>query len=418
VGIFLGQTEKRQWAPEPIVPPFAGADLFGTASVKSRPDLAMTVPTVWACTNLLANAVSMLPLETYRASSDGIPARIPPSASSLISSPASGMTQSEWLHVLMVSLLLRGNFYGRISAWTADRARPTAIEPMSPDALDVRQADDGTITYKVKATQKLIPASDVFHVRGLTMPGSKIGMSPIQYAAATIGTDIFSRQFANDFFDGGGIPKALLKSAAPLDQTQATQVKARLMAAFRAREPVLIPAGIDYVPIAVHPEESQFLATQQANATQIARFFGIPAHMIDAPSGGSMTYANMEQKSLDFLTFSLSPWLKRIEDAFFPLLPGQQFVKFRTEDLLRTDAHTRAQVDMFEIASKVRTPTEIRADHGWPPMTEAQKAEANMVPLGIGPLSRPTATPALKENPGPVAPVSIGDQQGDGSTGG
>jgi hypothetical protein len=73
---------------------------------------------------------------------------------------------------------------------------------------------------------------------------------------------------------------------------------------------------------------------------------------------------------------------------------------------------------MFEIASKVRTPTEIRADHGWPPMTEAQKAEANMVPLGIGPLGRPTATPALKENPGPVAPVSIGDQQGDGSTGG
>jgi HK97 family phage portal protein len=408
LGIFLGGQEKRLQPtfPERPIPPFPGVTLDGSLT-SNRPDQALTVPTVWACTNLLANAVSMLPLQSYRLA-DGIPARV--TDPQLVATPSAGMTQSEWLHMLMVSLLLRGNAYARITGRDG-LLRPTQLEMMSPDALDVTvDRDTGELVYRVVATQKILPAQDVWHVRGLTLPGSKIGLSPIQYAAATVGTDIFSRKFANDFFDGGGIPKAALKSAQPLNAEQARTVKDRFMSAIHAREPIIVPDGIEYQQISVRPEESQFLATQQANATQIARFFNVPAHMIDAPSGGSMTYANMEQKSLDFLTFSLSPWLKRIEDAVFPLLPKPIYVKFRTEDLLRTDAHTRAQVDMFEIASKVRTPTEVRADHGWPPMTDAQKAEANMVPLGIGPLGRPTALPALKENPGPVAPVPVTDQ--------
>jgi HK97 family phage portal protein len=247
---------------------------------------------------------------------------------------------------------------------------------------------------------------------GMTMPGMKLGLSPISYGAATMGVDLSSRKFANDFFEGGGIPKAVLTTDQKVDQTQAKTVKDRLMAAFRGREPLVLGAGLKYEMISVKPEESQFLKTQEANVAQIARFFGVPPEMVGGSGGHSMTYANVEQRSLDFLTYSLAPWLKRVEDALSPLLPNPQYVKFRVEDLLRTDAHTRAQVDMFQIAAKVKTPTEVRDGYGLPPMTDAQKAEANMVPLGIGPLGRPTALPGLNTPPGPAAPTPPNDQQG------
>jgi HK97 family phage portal protein len=227
-----------------------------------------------------------------------------------------------------------------------------------------------------------------------------------------MGVDLSSRKFANDFFEGGGIPKAVLTTDQKVDQTQAKTVKDRLMAAFRGREPLVLGAGLRYEMISVKPEESQFLKTQEANVAQIARFFGVPPEMVGGSGGHSMTYANVEQRSLDFLTYSLAPWLKRVEDALSPLLPNPQYVKFRVEDLLRTDAHTRAQVDMFQIAAKVKTPTEVRDGYGLPPMTDAQKAEANMVPLGIGPLGRPTALPGLNTPPGPAAPTPPNDQQG------
>lgn len=409
MGLFRAP-EKRGLFPEPIIPPFPGTDFGGGVSVRSKPDQALTVPAVWACVSLLAGSASSLPLETFRRTAD-TPARV--ASPQLVATPSEGQTQSEWVHMLLVSLLLRGNAYGRISQRDA-MLRPKQIDLLNPDALDVRvDPDTNEIQYRIRKTQAILPNADVWHLRGVTMPGSKIGLSPISYAAATLGIDISSRKFANDFFDGGGIPKAVLTSDMKVDPEQARGLKERLMASFRNREPIVLGNGVSYQMISVRPEESQFLATLQANVAQVARFFGVPPEMVGGTGGNSMTYANVEQRSLDFLTYALAPWLKRIEDAISALLPQPQYVKFRTIELLRLDAHTSAQVDMYQIASKVITPTEVRDARGLPPMTEAQKAESNMVPLGIGPLGRPTGTPALKLNPGTPAPTPVNDQQGN-----
>lgn len=381
----------------------------GTLTTRATPDQAMTVPTVWDCVNLVSNAVSILELETFRRTS-GVPARIddPP----IVKTPADGMTQSEWLHMLMVSLLLRGNMYGRVVARDG-MMRPTQIEPLSPDLMQVDvDRVTGAITYKYGPTVKPIPTADVWHVRGLTMPGSKVGLSPISYAAATLGIDLAARAFASDFFAGGGIPKAVLKTEQAVDQDQARTIKARLMAAIRGREPIVLGQGYDYQQIQVKPEEAQFLATQQANVAQIAKFFRVPPEMVGGSSGNSMTYSNVEQRNLDFLTYSLMFWLKRIEDAMFPLFPTQQYVRFNTSALLRLDAETQAKVDVQLIAGKIKAPSEVRESRNLPPMTDAQKAEADMVPLTVTPLGGAKALPALKDVPGPVAPVPADDTQG------
>lgn len=408
MGVLTGRRESRQWAPEPVVPPYLGApSSYGQSGVSGRPDTALAVPAVWACVTLLANAVSMLPLQTYRRTGD-VPARI--TDPMLVSSPDADLTQSEWLHMLMVSLLLRGNAFA-LKTGVDSMARPTQLTLLSPDKVRTEVGSGGSVRYLLGAGQTDV-TSRMWHVRGLTLPGSKIGLSPIQYAAQAIGVDLSSRKFAQDFFDNGGVPKATLTSTMELTQEQARTAKERLMAATQNREPAVFGSGITYKPISVSAEESQFLATQRANISEIARYFGIPAEMIGGETGSSLTYSNVEQRSLDFLTYGVAFWLKRIEDSFFNLLPQPQYVKFRVEELLRIDAHSRAQVDMFQIASKVKTPTEVRNTYGLPPMTEAQQVEADMVPLSIGPLGRPTATPALKELPGPAAPTPPDDQQG------
>lgn len=408
---ILFNTEKRaaHFFPEPVIPPYPGANINGGVTVATRPDTALQVPTVWACVGLLANAVSMLPLETYRHTA-GIPQRV--TDPQIVAAPADGMTQSEWLHMLMVSLLMRGNAYGKIVARN-NIAMPTQIEIQNPDhvTVDVDRIT-GAVKYMMGTPRVEVPTADVWHVRGMTLPGHKIGLSPIAYAAAVIGLDLSGRQFATDFLDGGGIPKAVLESDQSIDQDKARTIKERLLAATRAREPIVLGAGLKYTSIQVRPEESQFLATQQANVAQIARFFHVPAGMVGGSEGGSMTYTNVEQRSLDFLTYGVSFWLKRIEDAFFGLLPKPQYVRFDATALLRTDAETQAKVDIQYLAGKVKAPSEIRARMNLPEMTEAQKAEADMVPLTITPLGGAKALPGLKEDPGASAPTPADDSEG------
>jgi phage portal protein BeeE len=125
-----------------------------------------------------------------------------------------------------------------------------------------------------------------------------------------------------------------------------------------------------------------------------------------------MTYANVEQRSLDFLVHCVQPWLRRLEDALSSLLPADQYVRFDTGALLRTDAETQAKVHIQLLAGKVVTPTEVRASYQMPPMTPDQQAEADMVPLTITPLGGAKALPAIKLPPGPAAPDPANDPQG------
>lgn len=403
------RTEVRQWGSEPPIPPFYGTDVAGRPSLSTQPDSALAVPTVWACVGLLSNAVSMLPLEAFRRTS-GVPMRM--TDPMLLTSPSAGMTQSEWLHMLMVSLLLRGNAFGRISARDA-MLRPTQIDLLSPDSVSVKVQPDGSVVYTLSmgGQMKVIPTADIWHVRGFTLPGSKVGLSPIAYAAAQIGVDLSSRQFAKDFFEGSAIPTSVLSTTQPVNQEQAAIVKERWKASVGRREPVVVGAGLSYQSVSVNPEESQFLATQQASVAQIARYFWIPPEMVGGSGGNSLTYANVEQRQLDFYTLGVQFWLKRIEDAMFGLLPQPQYVRFNTAALLRTDARTQAEVDNMMLAGKTRVPSELRSRDGLPPMTPAQKAEADLVPLTVTPNGGAKALPALKEPPGPVATVPADDKQ-------
>lgn len=412
MGRLLGNREVRQWAPEPYVPPFPGVNVFGSPTLASNPDAALAVPTVWACVKLIADTVASMPLEAFRQVGD-VPKRI--TDPSVVKNPNPDETQSEWVHSLVVSLLLRGNAYALMSGSGAGLNLPL----LNPDAVTVKQdRDTGQVQYLVGKTQQDMTGR-IWHVRGLTLPGSKIGLSPIAYAAATLGVDISARKFAADFYTGGGLPKGKLKSDQAINQEQAVTLKARLAAATLNREPVALGSGVDYELLPIHAEESQFLKTQQFGIAQIARFFSVPAEMVGGSNGASLTYSTVELNSLNFLTYGVQFWLRRIEDSFFGLLPDPQFVKFNTGALVRTDSKTQAEVDAINVAAKILPPSRILAGRGLPPLTEAEKTELSLVPLAVTPnagapkaLPNPptpqTYTDAPNESPKPKAGADNG----------
>jgi HK97 family phage portal protein len=377
---LLKRSEKRAWAVEPIASPFPGTSVFGATTGTPSIDSAMQVSAVWACVRLLADTVSMMPLTayTYR---DGV--RTPILDPPLLMRPSSDSSMPDWLYQLMVSALLRGNTYGRVVA-RDQLGYPVQIELASPDTVDMRvDRATGKGAYLFGGVQ--IPNDEVFHFKAYRFPGYLKGLSPIQYARRAVATDLAVSDFAYGFFRDGAHPSSILSTDQPINQEQALTIKERFLSAVKGREPAILGAGVKYEQIQISPEESQFLATQKYGTAEIARVFGVPPEMIAAEAGNSMTYANVEQRSIDFLTYSVQSWLTRIEAAFRPLLPGAKHARFDTSVLLRTDLETRMKATAIGIASKQLTPDEARAMNDLPPLTDDQKNILSLVPLDVSP---------------------------------
>jgi HK97 family phage portal protein len=134
------------------------------------------------------------------------------------------------------------------------------------------------------------------------------------------------------------------------------------------RDIAVLGSGARFQAITIAPEEAQFLETTQANIRTIARYFGVQPELIGADSGNSLTYANVEQRALDFLTFGLRPWLVRLETAISALLSSTTTVKFNAAALVRTDLLTRYQAHESAIRAGWRLRSEVRELEDLPPI--------------------------------------------------
>lgn len=394
--------------PLPIIPPFPGTSIYGTV-LASNPDQALQVPAVWACVRLIADTVSMLPCNAFQRRGGQDVAVDDPR---LIRNPSAGDSFADWLYMLLVSLLLRGNAYAIVAAMDG-MGRPLQLELQHPDDVDVYvDRATGRLTYHVNS-KPVEPYANgagglgsLWHMKAFRMPGLPLGLSPIQYGAATLGIELESTRFALNFFRNGAHPTAVVTTEQNVTQDQAQTVKERIMAAVRDRKPAVLGAGLKWQTVQVSPEESQFLQTQQYNAGQIARFFGIPADMIGAAEGKSMTYANVEQRNIQFLTYAIQPWLNRVELALKALVDRPTFFRFDTSELLRTDMKTTFESFAIGVSAKFIHPDEARAKLQLPPLTEKQKAELDLIPLMVRPTGDPSDRPgAMTVQQAPAKPV-------------
>lgn len=390
----LLRPERRQWIPEPFVPPFPGAEV---GSRNSSPTMtgAMQASAVWACVRLIASNVSMMPLQSFTLRNN---VRVPIDMPKLFVSPDAGTTTLDWVYMLMASLLLRGNAYGKVAQRDAG-GFPTQITLLNPDDVTPRKSADGTsLQYYYKSSTIPIPDQDLFHARAYRIPGLDVGLSPIQYGALSINRDNAIQRFSLGYFQDAPHPSSVLTSDLPVSAEHARTIKERLISSINGREPLILGAGLKFSPLSVSPEESQFLATQRYGAAEIARYYGVPPQKIAAAEvGSSMTYATVESSNMDLLIGTIQWWISNLEATFAPLLPGKQHVRFDPSVLLRTDFETRMKSTAIGIASKQLLPDEARAMGDMPPLTDEQKALLDLVPMDVGPTGTPKALPGVNK---------------------
>lgn len=347
------------------------------SGVSGRPvsvtgDQALRHSAVWACLRLRANLISTLPLDVYR-TVNGQRVELPKPP--VLRAPGGEeMPYVDWMYATQFDLDRAGNAFGLITARDGT-GLPARIELQSLAEASVR-VKDGQLRYRFGREE--YAASEVWHERQYPVAGLPVGLSPIAYAAWSIGEYLSIQDFATEWFTGGGVPRAHLKNTGrTLTSDEAQTVKQRFKASVQAGDAFVSGSDWEYSPIQAEQTGMEWLEARKFGIGDIARFLDCPGDLIDAAvTSGNITYANVTQRNLQFLVMSLAPPIVRRETAFTErLLPQPRFVKLNTNALLRMDPKTRAETLLLQINSRTLAPSEARALDDRAPFTASQLAE-------------------------------------------
>lgn len=332
--------------------------LFGrtTSGKPVNERTAMQTTAVYACVRILAEAVASLPLHVYEYQDDGGKKLVHdhPLYYLLHDEPNPEMTSFVFRETLMSHLLIWGNAYAQIIRDGAGRV--LGLYPLLPDKMEVQRDDRGNIYYVYSRNSDENPmfkeygniklkAEDVLHIPGLGFDGL-IGYSPIAMAKNAVGMTLACEEYGASFFANGANPGGVLEHPGVLKDP--SKVRESWNSVYRgvnnAHKIAVLEEGMKYQQIGIPPEEAQFLEIRKFQINEIARLYRIPPHMVGDLDKSS--FSNIEQQSLEFVKYTLDPWVIRWEQSLQRslLLPGEKgkyFIKLNVDGLLRGDYQSR-----------------------------------------------------------------------------
>ncbi|GIH69448.1 phage portal protein [Sphaerimonospora thailandensis] len=356
-------------------------------SVAVTNDSALRHSAVWACCRLRANVVSTLPIDVFRRVA-GVQVEVPKPP--VLVTPDGRADMVEWMYSTQFDLDRGGNCFGLVTARDGV-GYPARIELMPLADVSVIVRDYELVKYRIRGRE--YDPADVWHERQYTVPGLHVGLSPIAYAAWSIGEYLSIQEFATDWFGRGAVPAAHLKNTAKtLTTGQADETKKRFKASVENGGVFVTGSDWEYKMLQAEATGREWIEAKQFGVGDVARFFDVPGDLIDAAvSSGSITYASITQRHLDFLVMHLGPSIVRRETALGRLLPRPRYVKINTDALLRMDSKARADMFRTQVESRVLAPSEARELENRPPFTDEQLAEFDRL---FGPPKAATPTPA------------------------
>ena len=440
MGIFSGLFKSRD-KPQNRTSGSGYSFFFGgsTAGKNVNERSAMQMTAVYSCVRILAEAVAGLPLHLYRYKEDGGKEKAldHPLYHLLHDEPNPEMSSFVFRETLMTHLLLWGNAYAQIIR--NGKGEVIALYPLMPNRMVVDRDTKGWLYYQyttstedaptMKGVTVNLPPSDVLHIPGLGFDGL-VGYSPIAMAKNAIGMAIACEEYGAKFFANGAAPGGVLEHPGPIKDPQ--RVRESWQSTFggsgNSNKIAVLEEGMKYTPIGISPEQAQFLETRKFQINEIARIFRVPPHMVGDLEKSS--FSNIEQQSLEFVKYTLEPWLVRWEQSiqrtlFSPEEKKRYFAKFNVEGLLRGDYASRmsgyatarqngwmSANDIRELENMDRIPAEEGGD--------LYLINGNMLPLGnAGAFANTeTSNDGKEENPDEeVLEVEEPGRDGDSSGG-
>lgn len=339
---------------------YEGSDfsyLFGrTTSGKNVNEMtALQTTAVYACVRILAEAIASLPIHVYKHTDEGKEQDVNHQLYYLLhDEPNPDMTSFVFRETLMSHLLIWGNAYAQIIR--DGRGQVLALYPLLPDRVSVKRDDKGELYYVYQRSEEdnpnfkdkgniILKKSEVLHVPGLGFDGL-IGYSPIAMAKNAVGMTLATEEYGASFFANGANPGGVLEHPGILKDP--SKVRESWNQVYKgtnnSHKVAVLEEGMSYKTIGIPPNEAQFLETRKFQINEIARLYRIPPHMVGDLEKSS--FSNIEQQSLEFVKYTLDPWVVRFEQAFQKalLLPDEKktyFIKFNVDGLLRGDYQSR-----------------------------------------------------------------------------
>ena len=358
MGIFSGLFRTRD-GPKNATSGASYSFFMGTSaagkSVNERSAMQMTA--VYACVRILSEAIAGLPLHMYVYESDGSKNKAidHPLYHLLHDEPNPEMTSFIWRETAMSHLLLWGNAYMQIIR--NGKGEVIALYPLMPNRMKVDRDAKGRLYYEYQTMSEDAPTmkgavvqldpKEVLHIPGLGFDGV-VGYSPIAMAKNAIGLSIAAEEYGSKFYANGAAPSGVLEHPNVLKDP--AKIRDSWNAAFggssNSHRVAVLEEGMKYTPISISPNEAQFLETRKFQIDEIARIFRVPPHMVGDLEKSS--FSNIEQQPLEFVKYTLDPWVCRWEQALARALLSEEdkkkyFFKFNVDGLLRGDYQSRMQ---------------------------------------------------------------------------
>lgn len=379
------------------------------SGVQVSDELALQLQAVWSCCKVLAEDIAALPLIVYRRLDDGQKERAPnhPLFPVLGFKPNSEMTRVQFLEALILNMGLRGNGYAHVVRGADGRARE--LWPLRSDHVQITRNDDGTLTYQWSPGASFAPGAQDSSVRHFTPEqilhsplmsrDGVLGLSPITQARESIGLAYTAQSYGARLFQNDSRPGGVLKHPKELGEEARTRLQDSWRLAHEgtahAHRVAVLEEGMEWQQVGISPEDSQFLETRKYQRTEIAGLYRVPPHMIGDLDHA--TFSNIEHQSIDYVKFTLLPWLVRLEmalkrDVFAEGEPF--FAEFLVDGLLRGTLKERYEAHR------------IAHEGGWMNANEIRKLE-NMGPIPGGELYWKPSNMTDGTEPPPAPPPAL-----------
>lgn len=329
---------------------FMGASSSGRR-VTERTAMQMTA--VYSCVRILSETLASLPLHIYESSETNSRKATKHSLYKLLhDEPNPEMTSFIFRETLMTHLLLWGNAYAQIIR--NGKGEVLALYPLMPDRMRVDRDEYGQLYYEYMLSDSdanakesgavRLSTQDILHIPGLGFDGL-VGYSPIAMAKNAIGMAIATEEYGAAFFANGATPSGILTHPGVIKNPEAMRESwSKGFGGRNSHKVAILEEGMNYTPISIAPNEAQFLETRKFQLNEIARIFRVPPHMVGDLEKSS--FSNIEQQSLEFVKYTLDPWVSRFEQAMTRRLLTEDekkkyYIKFNVDGLMRGDYQSR-----------------------------------------------------------------------------
>ena len=348
------KTQKRDLSLNTIFP---DANVFDT-------DKALTLTAVWCAIRLLAESVSSLPVSVYskQANGDKLEDNKSPIYNLVKFKPNYYQNKITFFEFIMLSICTEGNSYVQIVR--NNSGTPVQLICLSPSNVTV-VVNNNELFYQIDGGA-VLDSSDVLHFKTITDDGVT-GLSPIDQCAKALNWGVSLEEFGSTFFSNGAKPSSILQTDRALSDTALQRLKTSFNNNYgklkNSNSTIVLEEGLTFKPISISPEQAQFLSSRQFSIEEVARIFNVPPHMLKDLSKSS--FNNIEMQSQEFVTYTLMPYITRIEQEMNLKLfrsneLGKTFVEFNVNGLLRGDVKSRTEAYKTAITNGYMSINEVR----------------------------------------------------------